>query len=40
MAKNGDNAKVIAHAKWAVWVKNEICEKHAKGGPTSTLQLF
>ena len=22
MAKNGHNAKTIAHAKWAVWVKN------------------
>ena len=22
MAKNGHNAKAIAHAKWAVWVKN------------------
>ena len=22
MAKNGLNAKAIAHAKWAVWVKN------------------
>ena len=22
MANNGHNAKAIAHAKWAVWVKN------------------
>ena len=22
MAKNGHNAKAIAHAKWAVWLKN------------------
>ena len=22
MAKNGHNAKAIAHEKWAVWVKN------------------
>ena len=40
MAKNGHNAKAKAHAKWAVWVKNEICEKHAKNGSTITLQLF
>ena len=23
MAKNGHNAKAIAHAKWTVWVKNK-----------------
>ena len=40
MAKNGLNAKAIAHAKWAVWVKNLICQKHAKNGSTSTIQLF
>ena len=40
MAKKGLNAEAIAHAKWAVWVKNLICQKHAKNGFTSTLQLF
>ena len=40
MFKNGHNAKAIAHAKWAVWVKNEICEKHAKNVCTNTLKLF
>ena len=40
MSKNGHNAKAIAHAKWAVWVKNEICQKRAKNCSTSTLQVF
>ena len=40
MAKNGHNAKAIAHAKWAVWVKNETCEQHAKNVCTNTLKLF
>ena len=40
MAKNGHNAKAIAHAKWAVWDKNEVCEKLAKNVCTNTLKLF
>ena len=36
MAKNGHNAKTIAHAKYSVWVK----KKHAKNVATNTLQLF
>ena len=40
MAKNGHNAKAIAHAKWAVWVKNYKCEKHAKNVSTNTFKLF
>ena len=40
MAKNGHNAIAIAHAKWAIWVKNQIWEKHAKKVSTNTLELF
>ena len=40
MAKNGHNAKAIAHAKWAVWLKNKICETHAKNVCTNTFKLF
>ena len=40
MAKNGHNAKAIAHAKYSVSVKKSNCLKHAKNVTTSTLQLF
>ena len=40
MAKNGHNGKAIAHVKWAVWVKDQIWEKHAKNVSTNTLKLF
>ena len=30
IAKNGHNAKAIAHAKYSVWVKNSNCLKHTK----------
>ena len=40
MAKNGHNAKAIAHAKYSVWVKESNCLKHAKEGYTNTLHLF
>ena len=40
MAKNGHNAKAIAHAKWAVLVKKENCLKHAKNVSTNSFKLF
>ena len=40
MAKNGHNAKAIAHAKYSVWLKKSHCLKHAKNVSTNTLQLF
>ena len=40
MAKNGHNAKAMAHVKWAVWVKDYICEKHVKNVCRNTLKLF
>ena len=40
MAKNGHNAKAIAHAKHAVWVKKLNSLKHAKNISTKTLKLF
>ena len=40
MAKNGHNAKAIAHAKSSLWVKNLKCQKGAKNDCTSTLELF
>ena len=40
MAKNGHNAKAIAHAKYSVWVKKSNCLKHAKNVSTNTLKLF
>ena len=41
MAKNGLNAKAIAHAKWALWVQKINMPKiRAKNVSTSTLQLF
>ena len=40
ISKNGHYAKVIAFAKWSVWVKNYNCEKHAKNSCRSTLQLY
>ena len=39
MAKNGHNAKAIAHAKYSVWVKKN-CLKHAKNLSTNTLEFF
>ena len=40
MAKNGHNAKAIAHAKYSVLVKKINCLKHAKNLSTNTLELF
>ena len=40
MAKNGHNAKAIAHAKYSVWVKKLNCLKHAINVFTNTLELF
>ena len=40
MAKNGLNAKAIAHAKWPVWLKKYNCLKDAKNGSGNTLKLF
>ena len=40
MAKNGDNAEAIAHAKYSVWVKKYNSIKHAKNVSTNTLKLF
>ena len=40
MAKNGHNARAIAHAKYSVWVKKLNCLKHTKNVSTNTLQLF
>ena len=41
MAKNGLNAKAIAHAKWAVWgQKLKYAKNVRKTVSTSTLQLF
>ena len=40
MAKNGHNAKAIAHAKYSVYVKKQNCLKHAKNLSTNTLKLL
>ena len=40
MAKNGHNAKALAHAKYSVWVKKYNCLKHAKNVSTNTFKLF
>ena len=40
MAKNGHNAKAIAHAKYHFGSKNKIALKHAKNVSTNTLELF
>ena len=40
MAKNGHNAKAIAHAYYSVWVKKWNCLKHAKNVSTNTFKLF
>ena len=32
--------KSIAHAKWAVWVKNFFLEKYAENESTRTIKLF
>ena len=40
MAKNGHDAKAIAHAKYSVWVKKYNYLKHAKNVSTNTLKLF
>ena len=40
MAKNGHNAKAIAHVKYSVWVKKLNCLKDARNVSTNTLELF
>ena len=40
MAKNGHDAKAIAHAKYSVWVKKYNCLKHAKNVSTNTLKVL
>ena len=40
MAKNGHNAKAIAHAKYSLGLKNEKCKKGAKNDSTTTLELL
>ena len=40
MAKNGHNAKAIAHAKYSLWVKKKNCLKHAKNVSTNRFKLF
>ena len=40
IAKNGHNAKAIAHTKYSVWVQKLNCLKHAKNNSTNTLKLF
>ena len=40
MAKNGHNAKAIAHAKYSVWIKKLNCLKHARNVSTNTLELL
>ena len=32
--------KSIAHAKWAVWVKNFFLQKYAENESTRTIKLF
>ena len=39
MAKIGQYAWAIAHAKWSVWVKNLKCQKGAKNVCTTTLEF-
>ena len=40
MAKLGQYAWAIAHAKWLVWVKNYKCQKGAKNDCTTTFELL
>ena len=40
MAKNGHNARAIAHAKYSVWVKKLNSLRHAKNTSKKTLKLF
>ena len=40
MARNGHNAKAIAHAKYSVWLKNSNSLKHAKNVSKNTFKLF
>ena len=40
MAKIGQKAWVIAHAKWSVWVKNLKCQKDTENDFKTTLQLL
>ena len=40
LAKAIAHAKVIAFAKWSLWVKNYKCQKHAKNPSTGTIELF
>ena len=40
LAKAIDHPKVIAFAKWSVWVKNYKSQKHGKNHSTRTAQLL
>ena len=40
LAKSIVHAKAITFAKWSLWVKNKICQKHAKNHSTRTLHLL
>ena len=40
MAKNGHNAKAIAHAKYSIWVKKYNCLKYSENVSTNTFKLF
>ena len=40
MAKNGHNAKAIAHAEYSLWVKKSKCLKHGQNVSTNTFKLF
>ena len=40
MAKNGHNAKAIAHAKYSVWVKKSNCLNYTKNVAKNTFKLF
>ena len=40
MAKIGQEARVIAFAKWSFRIKNEKCEKGAKNDCTSKIELL
>ena len=38
--KMNHSGKSIAHAKWAVWVKNYFRQKYAENESTRTIKLF
>ena len=40
MAKNGHNAKAIAHAKYSVWVEKYNSLKHVKNVSANIFKLF